>query len=152
MKLVPNRKYFPLGTIINKVLINGKNTEYKIVENAESIELVLGKQLLNSIMTIEVNHKNGIGAIPLINEPQPGDTNKGAKIISQQLKNNQFKVVIEGLPNTAYQFEIMSNLEIKNLTNGTIVNKKENVYTIQTKTKVSGQKYAEQIITLTLID
>ena len=143
---------FPLGTIINKVLINGKNTEYKIVENAESIELALGKQLLNSIMTIEVNHKNGIGAIPLINEPQPGDTNKGAKIISQQLKNNQFKVVIEGLPNTAYQFEIMSNLEIKNLTNGTIVNKKENVYTIQTKTKVSGQKYAEQIITLTLID
>jgi len=141
---------FPLGTIINEILINGEKAEFQTVNNAESIEIILEEQILSDFMTIEIKHQDGIGAIPLINEPKPGDTNKGAKIIRQLLKNNSFEVVIEGLPETSYQFEVMSNIEIKNLTNGTIINKKDNVYIIETKIQASNQKYAEQEIVLTL--
>lgn len=141
---------FPLGTLIKEVMINGEKAKYQTVDNAESIDLILDTQVLQNTMIIEIKHQKGIGAIPLINEPEPGDTNKGAKIIQQQLKDNRFEVVLEGLPNTSYHFEVMSNVKIEKLKGGHVVDKKGNIYTIETEIPQSNQKYMRQKVIITL--
>jgi glycogen debranching enzyme len=142
------RPSLPAGTSIQKVLINSQDHPFSTTANAESISLELGELKLNETTTIEIVHLGGIGALALINEPQPGDTNKGAKIIRQELSGKRFNVTLEGLSGSAYQFEVLSNFPVKSVKNGQIINQKGNIYTISLRIDQSAKKYFEQKVTL----
>ena len=138
----------PLGTKVKKVAINNTVVPFTVVEKSESIALKFDPILLKGASLIEIYHNKGIGALPQVNEPQPGDTNKEAKIIKQQLSDEIFDLVIEGLPGKKYQVRVMSNSKIKKVYNARIIKKEGTVYTLETETPASSQKYATQKISI----
>lgn len=138
----------PAGTVIKKLLINGKEHSFSSKSNPESITLLLSELNLRDEIVIEIFHNGGIGALALINEPEPGDSNKGAKIINQELTDKKFTVTLEGLSGNSYQFEVLSNFPIKSISNGKMISQKGNIYTVSTQIAHSSQKYFEQKVSL----
>ena len=147
LKLSPS---FPMGTKIKEVKADGKNIGYRVVQLSEGIQLVIDPIKPGLATSVEIFHEEGIGAIPLINYPGPGDTNKGAKILRQHLSGKQFDVVVEGLPGKTYRFRVMSKIGVKAVRNGRIVAQDDSIYTIETVIPKSSQKYAEQEISIDL--
>ena len=147
MRLSPS---LPPSTIIKKVLVNGESVKYTVLDNAESVNLVIDGLVINGQTIVKIIHRNGIGVIPIVNMPEPGSINKGAKVVQQQLSDKNFEIFIEGLPNEIYQFKVMSHVKIKKITNGNIVNKKGNIYTVETTIPQSYQKYMKQKISINL--
>ena len=141
---------FPLGTVVDQVFINGKVVKKIVKKNAESIDLFFEEFKLNEQATVEIFHNKGIGAIPLVNRPNSGDFSKEAKIIHQELLENKFEIVIEGLANKQYQFKVMSNVIIDKISNGRVISKEENIYTIETNIPASNQKYMKQHVSIKL--
>ena len=137
-------------TIIKKILVNGESVKYTVLDNVESVNLVIDGLVINGQTIVKIIHRNGIGVIPIVNMPEPGSINKGAKVVQQQLSDKNFEIFIEGLPNETYQFKVMSHVKIKKITNGNIVNKKGNIYTVETTIPQSYQKYMKQKISINL--
>ena len=140
----------PPSTIVEKVLVNGKSVKYKVLYNAESLNLLIDEFVINGQTTLKIFHSRGIGVIPIVNIPKPGSVNKGLKILQQKFFDKNFEILIEGLPNETYQFKLMSYLRFKNIINGNIVRKKGNIYTIESKIPESSQKYMKQKIYINL--
>tara|TARA_B100000029_G_C17604804_1_gene967082 strand:- start:1448 stop:4843 length:3396 start_codon:yes stop_codon:yes gene_type:complete len=140
----------PPSTIVKKVLVNGKSVKYKVLYNAESLNLLIDEFVINGQTTLKIFHSRGIGVIPIVNIPKPGSVNKGLKILQQKFFDKNFEILIEGLPNETYQFKLMSYLGFKNIINGNIIRKKGNIYTIESKIPESSQKYMKQKIYINL--
>ena len=140
----------PPSTIVEKVLVNGKSVKYKVLYNAESLNLLIDEFVINGQTTLKIFHSRGIGVIPIVNIPKPGSVNKGLKILQQKFFDKNFEILIEGLPNETYQFKLMSYLGFKKIINGNIIRKKGNIYTIESKIPESSQKYMKQKIYINL--
>jgi len=140
----------PLGTIVKMVKINGVDSSYETFTGSESIRLTMDPLELGTSATIEVLHEKGIGVLPLINHVNPGDTNDGAKIVNQQLSDRTYEVVIEGLPDKTYLFEILSNMEISDVRKGRVIKSENNIYTIETVMPYSSKKYVQQKVSFNL--
>lgn len=140
----------PLGTVIKEVKLNGTSINYGISSNTESIVLQIESFKIKNPTSLEIVHRKGIGAIPIINRPKIGDTNKGAKIIGQELSGNRFDVVLEGLPGSTYQFQVMSHAKIKKIENGHLLNKESNMNTLEVTLPSSSKKYKQQKVSFYL--
>ncbi|WP_242923144.1 amylo-alpha-1,6-glucosidase [Pontibacter liquoris] len=138
------------GTRIQKVLVNGKEVTFSTHQASESIQLLLEPIHLTNETTIEIIHQGGTGVLPLVNDPVPGHSNQGAKIVGESLEGNRHTVAIEGLAGNTYQFKILSNTEVKSVEKGKILNKKGNIYTIQVTIPKGATKYKEQLVTMHL--
>ncbi|MBQ4913798.1 hypothetical protein J8L85_05075 [Maribacter sp. MMG018] len=140
----------PLGTIIEKVTIDGKQTEYTTEKGAESIKVKFSPIAIADAVEVNIVHKKGIGALPIINDPKPGDKNVGAKLIGQNLSDKTFVVEVEGIPGHTYQFKVMSNMKIKKITNAVVLSKERNEYMLEFSIPDSSKKYERQQILFNL--
>ncbi|MDX5419067.1 MAG: hypothetical protein LPK09_07610, partial [Hymenobacteraceae bacterium] len=140
----------PLGTQIEKVLVNGKSVQFSTKNTGESLQLTLEQINLRGDVIIEISHQGGIGALPLVNEPKPGDSNQGAKIVGEELRDNKHTVTIEGLAGKSYQFNIVSNQAIRSVSNGKLVKKDGNQYTLEVLIPKGDKKYEESKVVITL--
>lgn len=138
------------GTVIEKVLVNGKALDFSVIRGAESYELHIGELYLGAETKVEVIYHGGIGALSAVNEPIAGEANQGLKILSQALQGDQFKINVEGLHNRTYEVKVLSNVQIKSVINGEIANKKGQVYTIRIKTNNDAKKYVQHELVINL--
>ena len=96
----------PKGMVINQLQLNGKilniATEVKrgLLKNAITFNLVDDAE-------INISHQNGIGMVPYVSQPLPGDTSIGHKIIRESLEGSTFTAILEGKSNSSATFEIM---------------------------------------------
>lgn len=71
---------------------------------------------------VTFTHSGGIGMIPLMPKPFPGDDAIGARIISEKLTDNKFIVGLEGIPNKVHRFSAnVFDQKISNIDNGRLV-------------------------------
>lgn len=138
----------PVGTTIQKVLVNNEEVRFSVTNKNESVELSIDEIKLIDEALIEIYHQGGIGALANTYEPKPGDINRGIKIVNQELKDSNLTVTVDGLSGEHYDLEIYSNFKIKSVENGRVISNKENVYTIKTVIPSSANKYMEQKIIL----
>ncbi|TPE44050.1 amylo-alpha-1,6-glucosidase [Pontibacter mangrovi] len=138
------------GARIQKVLVNGKEVKFAQEGKPESMQLRLQPIRITGQTTVEIVQEGGIGVLPLINKPAPGDTNKGAKIVGETLGGTKYTVALEGLSGKTYQFEVLSNDNVKSVANGKILRRKGNVYTMQATMPEVSEKYATQQVTFEL--
>ncbi|HEY0899923.1 MAG TPA: GH116 family glycosyl hydrolase [Sphingobacteriaceae bacterium] len=136
------------GTDVRMVLVNGKPVDFSVNKQQESIQLQLPLIPIIGETTIEIRHDGGIGVLPLVNIPNPGDPNQGAKIIGQELKGNNYQVSLEGRPGKEYSFQVMSNKAVSTVSNGAITSVKGNIYTIGVTIPQAGSRYAEQTVSI----
>lgn len=142
---------FLSGTTIQKVLVNGKEAVFNVDQELEGISLKLSKFHLDEDCKIEILHTGGIGVLPMINEPKPGDQNQGLKITGQSLNGKQYTVDVEGLKGKIYEIKVQSRFKIKTLQNGQIIDKKGDLYHIRLSIPdTSTAKYVKQAIVLDL--
>ena len=99
---------------------------------------------------MEIVHQGGVGALPVINEPKPGDSNQGAKIVGEELIDNEHIVTIEGLAGRSYKFNIVSNQAIRSVSNGRVIKKVGNLYTLEVLIPKGNKKYVESKVVITL--
>jgi glycogen debranching enzyme len=141
---------FLSGISIQKVLINGKPTKFQIKSGLESTELMLPEIPIGNDCRVEVLHSGGIGVLPMINEPKPGDVNQGLKILGQEINNNLYTVSVEGLRKGDYEIKLLSKFEIKSIHNGKILSKSGDIYSIGITIPDLSAKYVRQDIVMQL--
>ncbi|MCX7876054.1 MAG: GH116 family glycosyl hydrolase [Melioribacteraceae bacterium] len=98
----------PLGYEIKKVLLNGKEVNYEIINNSQAIQLNMNFELREKA-NIEI-YTNPFPAIyPLQEEIKVGSINDGIKIISQELNKNELSINCEVKPNRIYNIGISNS-------------------------------------------
>jgi len=138
------------GTQVIRLLVNGEEKTFTVRNEPESIRLNLAQLHLTKEILIEIFHEGGIGYLPIISKPKPGDANKDLKLLKQVLNKNEFNIEVEGLNTLTYTFDLISNHDISSVSNGKIIQKKENVYTIQLTIPATEAKFSKQKIGIIL--
>jgi hypothetical protein len=103
------------------------------------------KLTVESSFEYEFNYEKGIYLLPYIAPLKPDQENHGFRLISQDLIENQFKVVLEGRANSTEQFRIWApGYEFTSLDNARIINKEGDVYTLETTFRDTDVEFNEQ--------
>jgi glycosidase len=92
------------GARVDQVLLNG--TAVPFVKPATNEPYVGISLALNQVQNIEIVHSGGIGVLPVVHHPLPGDSSKGIKILSDELIGNKYVVKVEGLSGTTGEIRI----------------------------------------------
>lgn len=92
MNFIPS---FALGTEVDKVLVDGKEIPFRVLDNREYVDVALEAQL-GASTTIEVLYHGGAAVLPQISPLVYGKTSNGVRIICQQQKDGMLETVIEG--------------------------------------------------------
>ncbi|WP_431213489.1 amylo-alpha-1,6-glucosidase [Puia sp. P3] len=87
---------FPLGTQMSAVRLDGAPIPAETLQGAEGITLKCRLRLSAGRHRLEVRHSGGIGALPIVALPQPGDSSTGLRILTQRLDGDQYTVTLEG--------------------------------------------------------
>ena len=141
---------FPLHTSIQKVMINGRTVPAEISEYPDGIRLQLNIKAVTGNTNIDVLTTGGIGALPLITRPEPGDSSVGIKIISEKVIGKTYSLIAEGRPGRDYEVQLYSAGKPKNVLNATLVEKNDACFILKFKLPAAAEKYARQEISIEL--
>ncbi len=141
---------FPLGTQISKVLVNGKETKFKLENDRQSESINLNFKIENKAQ-VEIFHSGGIGVLPAVAHPIPGDSSEGFRILSSSLSGNIYSVEVQGKPIHDEILKIYSSTDqITSVDGGEKLSYKNHVYSIKVIFPNSGEKYLNKKITVKL--
>jgi len=136
---------FPLFTEIKSVAINGKSVPFKIVEQPESVRLVLDPiDFTGEKLTLSVSHEGGTAILSPTNSPVPGKETSEVKILSQKRIGSHLLVVVEGKPGTTGQLKLFSHDKIEEISGGQITAVRGSVQTIEITLPESSEKYIQK--------
>jgi hypothetical protein len=144
LKIIFNPE-FPDGTQINTIGISGE-FESKNLKTDEIPEFYISKDIILKYKT-----SGGISVLPVINNPEPGDESNGIRVLSSQLNNNTYNVVIEGLAGTEKEIEVYCpGGRITEVKNAVILSQNRSIYTLSVRFDSGGEKYERKGISIKL--
>ncbi len=136
----------PLATTIEKVLVDGKALDNKIVDEKQTITLQT-KFDLNKKAVVEVYHSDGIAVLPVVTNPLPGDSAAGLRIISSEMRGNDYIVNIEGLNGKQEEIKVYCpGKNILSVENGEVAGVEGNIYKIKVNLVHPLNKYVTKEI------
>jgi hypothetical protein len=101
----------PEGMEIRRILLDGM--EIPVPEGRKRglldppLSIVMeGATPATSVHTLIVEHAAGIGVVPAMPRPEPGDSSTGHRIISQEMRDGVYEVKVEGRAGTTAELEI----------------------------------------------
>jgi glycogen debranching enzyme len=99
------------GDILDKMIINNGEKEdiSHVGAGIGNTSQVSGMSRLNEKIHVEVYHSGGIGVLPLVHHPAPGDSSVGLKIISDELIGKKYVVKVEGISGSKGKIRIMQS-------------------------------------------
>lgn len=103
--------YFPAGTHFGKILLNGREVPGAVITLPDAMNLMLAFNL-EAPATLTVPHTSGIGLLPAIREPRPGDAPEGLRILSSRLSGNTLTALVEGLSNSTDEIRLSSSAPV----------------------------------------
>ena len=134
---------FPDGTIINSIEISG-DFENKSLKADDIPEFYIDKTA-----TLKYNISGGIKVLPIITHPQPDSPTDGFRIISDKLKDNIYKVTLEGQAGTERELRVYCHDKtITKVENGTIKESKNSIYIIAVQFDKSKKKYVKKDVNI----
>lgn len=96
---------FPVGTCISEIHLNGQQHPGPDL-NPNGMPIPPITFPLDDSVTVRFAHIGGIGMIPLVPQPEPGDASSGYRIIDAVLDGNAFTVTVEGRAGTTGRFQV----------------------------------------------
>ena len=137
---------FPLQTSIDAVTHNGRTVKFTQDDLAVRMQVSLqaGKN------EIKIVTKGGIGLLPVITDPQPGDSSTGVNIVSEVLNGNKYMATVSGKPGSQYELKLYYRGNPGEIKGATWVNNSGDLHTLLVKIPSSGDRYLEQKIEITL--
>ena len=94
------------GMVVKNVTLNGKRVEVSPATFREALACPVVFQL-SMAAEIVLEHTKGVGMIPAVPKPRPGDVSQGYRIISANLDENRYDIVFEGKSGSTHAFEMM---------------------------------------------
>ncbi|MBM3404217.1 MAG: hypothetical protein FJY10_04940 [Bacteroidetes bacterium] len=86
--------------------------------------------IIKDKITLEIPYSGGISVLPVCPDPKPGHASENIRIIRDELNGNQYEITVEAQGGTRHQFRVYAANLPGMVTNGTIVNTENNIYTI----------------------
>jgi len=136
---------FAFRSEISKVLINGKETEFKAIESSQDVHALVKVQVLDS-GTVEIHYTPSLEILPPENTSNIGDTNTGLRIKGLRGENNHLQLVVEGLTNHTYTLKTRQSDRVASIVNA-VMNGSEMIIEFP---KSEKEKYLEKIVDIVL--
>jgi glycogen debranching enzyme len=131
----------PNGTVINSIEISDES-ESKNLKPQEALQFHI---LKTTILKYKIS--GGIKVLPISHNPNPDDISTGMRIISDELKDNYYNIVVEGISGTVEELKIYypgtKKMEVKN---ATVSAHNKDIYTLKVKFDSSTEQYKSKII------
>ncbi len=142
--------FFPPGTKIHSVKLNGK--EYKTQINANSFQTHLKLNLeLKKYATVDVEHSGGIDVIPLVPNPKPGYKSKGFRLLSTEYKAMEFLIELQGQSGSNEVIELyLLDRKIDRVDNAKLIDRKGNIHKLAVSFKKGKTRYVNETVKVLL--
>lgn len=142
---------FPFYTSVKSVKLNGKSVEWQLHTKPQGLSLAISFTTNVGDNIIEIETDGGMGMLPSVDLPDPGDRSKGYRIVSEVMDGRQFIAEVSGLPDTVYEAQLFHKGDVKSITGADIVKKEGDVITLRVKTgSGAGDKYVAAKIVVEL--
>jgi hypothetical protein len=95
----------PEGMVITEALLN-RNV---VVQSFAVDRGVLAQPIevpVSNLSEVVFNHTGGVGMVPVVPRPQPGDSSQGYRIVRAQLNNHVYTVDVDGKSGTSATLEV----------------------------------------------
>jgi glycogen debranching enzyme len=140
---------FPAASVIGKAFLDGSETSFTTFKAGERITAVLNFAIKEKA-TLVIQADKGISMLPVIQNPAPGDSAAGFRIISGRYSGNSYLVDMEGPAGTTGDFRVrmLNGQFISKLVHSDIFMTGGDVYLLRVNFKGTGQKYIRKTITL----
>ncbi|MNY18888.1 hypothetical protein D3C86_1522970 [compost metagenome] len=115
----------PLGSKIQRVLVNGKDAVYTILSNNEYLDIRFDKTV-NVTDKTEIHiilAKEGSSTLPNYVKPELMAESKGFRILKQQFNSNSLKIDIEGKSGSTYDFKLLVGTDVLNCSGAELIKK-----------------------------
>jgi GH15 family glucan-1,4-alpha-glucosidase len=111
----------PEGMTITAASVNGKAAkvakERKRGALAEPVRVAL-----TGVTEVRLQHAGGVGMIPVVSRPSPGDSSMGYRIVRAWLSGSEYTVDVEGKSGTVGQFDVaLFDREVSSVDGGKLV-------------------------------
>jgi hypothetical protein len=139
---------FPPGTILESVRVNGKPTR-----EPEFIDLYggwvmarFGFRLADSAEVV-IRHSGGITLLPLVPEPEPGDTSEGFRLISTGYDDGVYTVLLQGRRLAKEQFQVwVYQGKVPKAEGIRLISQEGNIITYEVEFPDTEAEYASKIL------
>lgn len=140
----------PAGAIIQGTILNGKAIRPDVHTFTNGVRLDVAFDLHDTCL-VEVSVNKGIGVLPYIPHPQPGDSSEGFRIISAQLVNDHYHLIVEGPAGKSGMFSVYAADDQKIQATGINKLKKiRNGYQIEINFEASDKPFVKKEVILAL--
>lgn len=126
-----------LGSEVKRVLLNGKEKEYQIKNGKIEFKFIHSG---NSEIKIETT--GGIALQPIISHPRENDKPYGTRILDEKFSENQYKIVLEGIPETTQKLALITERIIKRISGAVIAAQNGATKIIEVKFPKTDKNYA----------
>jgi glycogen debranching enzyme len=137
---------FPLQTSIGAVTHNGRSVKFTQDGLAVRMQLSLhaGKN------EIKIVTSGGVGLLPVITDPQPGDSSTGVNVIDEMVNGNKYTATVSGKPGKQYELKLYYRNMPGVIKGATVLNTHGDLTSLLVQMPSSGDRYTEQKIEITL--
>lgn len=141
----------PLGTTIHSVSLDGAPVPFIVKALAEGMEVSLAFQLKKGSSVLSIEHSGGIGYLPNLTQVQPGDSSRGMQMLTEELNENSYSVVVQALPGQEHYFELFSVKKPEKVIGAEIISVEGNTIGLRTKfPNSSAERYVTKKIKIVL--
>lgn len=140
----------PAGTQVVGVALDGQETPFTVFKTDQVVN-VLVKFSLDHHKHLIIKYENGVEVLPLVQDPKPGSGAAGSRLISANLKGEEYIVVLEGVPGTHATFQIyLNNQAIDTVYGGFVKDFSSYQAEIETNFELSLERYSRRIVGIRL--
>lgn len=141
----------PQGMEVRRAILNGK----EITVDSGRHRGLLGKPItfaLEKNAEVVLEHTKGIGMLPVIPRPQPGDSSTGLRIISTVLQDKEYKIELEGRSGQEGSFTLhVFDNAITDITNAEATSSaRRGIMNLRVKFDQSPSQFSRKTVTLRL--
>lgn len=133
------------GTIVHKILINGREEMINICTACQGTTLKLDLQM-ESDTRIEIFHEGGISLLAPQSRPAAGEPSQGVRIIETRWENNTYTIWLEGDAANRYTLKLMNNFGTPSTVEGAVFRQKDNILELDPGFPANMQGYSEREI------
>ncbi len=141
---------FPLHSQLREASFNGMKLDPVAENRGATVILPMTLSLRPGKNEIRLNISGGIGLLPIVADPQPGDSSTGVNIISEVIAGNKYKAVLSGRPGRTYEVKLYHQDQAGEIAGARLMKNDGNISTLSFQLPASNKAYAEQTIEVTL--
>ena len=141
---------FPWGTSVSAVTLNGADIPYVLKNNAEGKSVAMEIPLKSVASRLIIRHDGGVGALPVVAMPEPGDSSVNLRIVAEKYNNKTLGLAIQGKAGKTGEIRIFSHFKAVSAEGAEIISQDGNIIRLQVTTPKTNERYSQQQVKIFL--